>query len=472
MRKQPIVARTGSCSEFECLCRLKRRALLQAGCVSALGLGLPQLFAQRAASAESAAGPGFGRAKRCIFLFMWGGPSQLDTLDPKPGAPAEIRGEFRPISTETPGLQVSEYFRRLARVSDQVAVVRSLTHDDPAHLSSAHAALTGHLAPVPKSDAEPPSNRDTPHIGSVMARQRPAASVLPSFVTMPWKVFHPAAPGGQAPGQDGGWLGRQYDPLLVTGDPSRSDWKTPELTLLDGISTARLQHRQALLDALDVSRANLEYCANVTAMTEHQHRAFSLLGSPQIRRAFDIAQEPPNVRERYGMNIHGQCVLMARRLIEHGVRLVSVNWHNDGKYFWDTHGNNFNRLKDELIPPADQALAALVEDLHERGLLDETLIAWVGEFGRKPQITPGNAGREHWPFCYCGLLAGAGIHGGAVYGASDKHAAYPAEHPVAPQDFAATMYYALGVPADAALPDNLNRPHRICEGRAVCELFG
>jgi hypothetical protein len=205
-------------------------------------------------------------------------------------------------------------------------------------------------------------------------------------------------------------------------------------------------------------------------MTGHHARALSLLSSPEVRQAFDLAQEPAETRDRYGRNIHGQCVLLARRLIEHGVPLVNVNWHNDGKAFWDTHGNNFNRHKNDLIPPADQALSALITDLADRGLLDETIIAWVGEFGRKPQISNGS-GREHWPYCYSGLLAGGGIAGGAVYGASDKLAAYPAVNPVSPLDYAATMMHALGIPHDQVLHDSAGRPHAIYGGKPIQALF-
>jgi uncharacterized protein (DUF1501 family) len=197
-----------------------------------------------------------------------------------------------------------------------------------------------------------------------------------------------------------------------------------------------------------------------------------MLGSANVRNAFDLNQESAATRDRYGRNIHGQCVLMARRLVEHGVPLVSVNWHNDGKNFWDTHGNNFNRLKNDLIPPADMALSALIEDLEQRGMLDETLIAWVGEFGRRPQITKNNAGREHWPFCYNGLLAGGGIRKGFVYGSSDRHAAYPSTDPVSPQDYATTILHAMGFPTDDVLLDRENRPHRIAGGKVIHQLFG
>ena len=471
--------RDAACAEFRSL-HATRRAVVQAGAATLLGLGLPGLFAARAtanAATDNRQLPGFGKAKRCIFLFMWGGPSQLDTFDLKPTAPDNIRGPFKPISTKVPGLQISEHFKELAGVMDKVAVIRSLTHNDPAHLSSGHTTVTGQLAPVVRSDATPPSSRDTPHIGSVLAKLREETgkptddkSALPPFVMLPWKVFHPAAPGGQAPGQHGGWLGPAYDPLLAVGDPNKPTWQLPALQLQNGVPAERLQNRFQLLQQIDAQRQAFDELPRPAAMTAHQAKALDLLASPKIREAFDLKQESRETRERYGRNIHGQSILLGRRLLEHGVPIVNVNWHDDGKNFWDTHGNNFNRLKDDLIPPADRALTALLTDLAERGLLEDTLVAWVGEFGRKPEISNGT-GREHWPYCYSGLFAGAGISGGAIYGSSDRHAAYPATNPVSPHDYAATMLHALGIPANAVLHDRDRRPHQIYAGGPLTELF-
>ena len=454
---------------------VRRRAVLQAG-IS----GLTGLAGASGIETVMANGQQKGPAKACIFLFMWGGPSQLDTLDMKPDAPDEIRGEFKPVSTAVPGLQICEHFQQLSQRADKVAVIRSLTHNDPAHLSSAHATLTGHRARVAPSDAEPPSERDTPHLGSVLAFLRekrmfqglggPETS-LPGFVTMPWKAHHPAAPGGNAPGQHGGWLGRSYDPFLLTGDPNANNWSVPALKLSDGTSAQRLMARHRLLGTIERQQRTLADSTAGRTMSSHQARAVDFLTSSTVRQAFDLTREPDAVRDRYGRNIHGQCALLARRLVEHGVPLVSVNWHNDGRNFWDTHGNNFNRLRNDLIPPADRALAALLDDLDERGLLQDTVIAWVGEFGRRPAITRNNAGREHWPNCYSGLLAGGGIRGGAVYGSSDAHAAYPAENPVSPHDYAATVLHALGIPKDTLLFDRQNRPHRLYAGKPLHALF-
>jgi hypothetical protein len=459
------------CREFRRAHRVSRRQVLQAGSVSALGLGLGDLESRLAQARESGQNLPPRRAKACIFLFMWGGPSQLETFDLKPDAPAEIRGEFNPISTKVPGTQICEHFTGLASVTDKLAIIRSLTHDDPAHLSSGHATLTGQLAPVVKSDADPPSAKDSPHLGALVSKLRPNTNGLPSFVAMPWKAYHPAAPGGEAPGQHGGWLGSAYDGMLLGGDLNDPNWRPQGLSLPADIDLGRLESRLELLKTLDAQRANLNRSLAASSFGNHQTRAMEMIGSSSVQNAFDLSRESDATRERYGRNIHGQCVLMARRLVQHGVPLVSVNWHNDGKNFWDTHGNNFNRLKDDLIPPADRALTALLTDLEERGMLDETIVAWVGEFGRRPQISANNAGREHWPFCYSGILAGGGIRPGAVYGTSDSHAAYPESDPVSPQDFATTILHAMGLPTDIALHDREDRPHRITSGRILHELL-
>ncbi len=452
--------------------QLSRRVLLQAGGVGLFGMSrfTGQAFAQP--TSPGIAGrdsKGFGRAKRLIFMFMWGGPSHIDTFDMKPNAPAEIRGEFRPIATSASGIQICEHFQHLAPLMDRVAIIRSLTHDDPAHLSSAHTILTGHLPPVNKSDDVPPSDRDTPHIGAVLARLKSAPQGLPPFVTLPWIVSHPGAPGGKAPGQHGGWLGRSYDSFLVDGDLAHPAWRIPALTLSDGIPLTRLEHRESLLREISRQQQGLEGAA-ASRLDFDQSKAIGLLSSREVRAAFDLSAETDATRDRYGRTMHGQAVLLARRLIERDVPVVSVNWHNDGQNFWDTHGNNFPRLKDTLIPQADKALSALLTDLTERGLLDDTIIAWVGEFGRKPNINK-SAGREHHPFCYSGLLMGGGVRGGQIYGASDSTGAYPSDSPVNPRDFSATLMFALGIGPEEALPDRTGRPHALYGGLPIQAVF-
>jgi hypothetical protein len=451
--------------------RLTRRAALRVGSLGLATLTLPDLLRQaEARPASSPALPGFGQARACILIFMWGGPSQLDTWDPKPDAPEDIRGEFRAIPTSVPGIAISEHFPQLARQVHRLAIVRSMSHDDPAHLSTAHRVLTGHLAPRPKSDDIGPSPKDWPHLGAIVAKVRPVTGAMPSAVTMPWTVAHPAAPGGQAPGQHAGWLGKAYDPFRVEGDPNAPDFEVAGLGPPPGVDELRLAARRSLLEGL-AAPFDLPG-GGPSAWDGYQTRALDAIVSAEARGAFRLEGEDPRTRDRYGRHIHGQCLLMARRLVEAGVRLVTVNWHNDGQNFWDTHGNNFRQLKNRLMPPADRGFSALLDDLDARGLLDETLVVWAGEFGRTPRISRGNAGREHWPRCYSAVLAGAGVRGGMVYGASDRWAAHPARDPVSPEDLGATMLHALGIPPQTELSDPVGRPLRINDGQPLVPLFG
>jgi Protein of unknown function (DUF1501) len=446
---------------------VSRRRALQAGALALTGLGLPGLFAGRASAATSVKGS-FGRATSCILIFQWGGPSQLDTWDPKPDAPADIRGSFRAIETATPGVRISEHFPRLATQTNRLAIVRSMTHDDPAHLSTAHRVLTGHLAPTVNSDAAGPSPQDWPHLGALVARCRPSPGAIPSSVTMPWTVAHPAAPGGRAPGQNAGWLGKAYEPFRVEGDPNGPSYEVPGLGFPAGVDSSRFALRRHL--ATDLNSLPLPGRA-AGAWDAFQVKALDALSSAEARGAFRLDREDPRTRDRYGRHIHGQCLLLARRLVEAGVGLVTVNWHDDGRNFWDTHGDNFNRLKNDLMPPADRGFSALLDDLAARNLLDETLIVWVGEFGRNPRINRSAAGREHWPRCYSAALAGGGIAGGTVYGASDRWAAYPARDPVSPDDLGATILHALGIDPATTVTDAVGRPLQINNGTPILPLF-
>jgi hypothetical protein len=330
--------------------------------------------------------------------------------------------------------------------------------------------LTGHLAPTVNSDAAGPSPSDSPHLGALVARCRPSGGAVPSAVTMPWTVAHPAAPGGKAPGQNAGWLGKSFDPFRVEGDPNASSFKVAGLDLPEGVSPDRLVGRRALVTGAGPAP---DLPGRSSASWDRLHaRALDALASAEARGAFRLDREDPRTRDRYGRHIHGQCLLLARRLIEAGVGLVTVNWHDDGQNFWDTHSENFRHLKDRLMPPADRGFAALLDDLDARGLLEETLVVWVGEFGRTPRITQSNSGREHWPQCYSAALAGGGVNGGQVYGASDRWAAYPARDPVSPDDLGATILYALGIDPATELTDPVGRPLRINTGRPVLPLFG
>jgi hypothetical protein len=446
-----------------------RREAIRAGALAMTGLAMPELFRGRAMAASSTAmGPGFGRAKSCLLIFMWGGPSQLDTWDPKPDAPVQVRGDFKSIATKVPGIRISEHFPRLASQTHRLAIIRSMTHDDPAHLSSAHRLLTGHLAPRPYSDAAPPSPQDWPHLGSIVAKLHPSHGSLPASVTMPWTVAHPAAPGGRAPGQTAGWLGKTFDPMAIEGDPNVAGFEVGGLSLPTGVDLGRMTGRRSLLEHLGSPAIDGK---GPGSWSGYQGRALDSLVSAEARGAFQIEREDPKLRDAYGRHIHGQCLLLGRRLIEAGVPLVTVNWHNDGQNFWDTHGDNFNQLKNRLMPPADQGFSALLDDMSARGLLDETLVVWVGEFGRTPKTTNGGTGREHWPRCYSAVMAGGGVAPGRVYGSSDRFAAFPASDPVNPDDLGATILHALGINPAQEVEDNLGRPLRINNGRPVTSLF-
>jgi uncharacterized protein (DUF1501 family) len=447
-----------------------RREFLRAGALPLVGLGLPQLLAGRAAATTSSP----PRAKACIVLFMWGGPAQQDTWDLKPDAPAEYRGEFKPIRTNVPGIQVCEHLPRLARHADKLALLRAMTHDNVDHTVATHFLLTGRGLPRPGAALA----EDWPSYGAVLSRLGRGRGPLPPFVSMMPKV-----PNGaprfveQSHGQGAGWLGPVFDPLRIDADASRRDYRVGELSLRAEVPLSRTRRRRELLGKLDAQRRALAERAD--AAGAHQDRAFALLSSRKAVEAFDLTKEPLRVRERYGMNIHGQAVLQARRLVEAGVPLVTVFWQNDGltnvSVYWDTHNRNFIDLKTRLCPVTDQAFTALLEDLQQRGMLDETLIVWTGEMGRTPRVAqsvPGGAGagrdgRDHWARVFTAVLAGGGVKGGVVHGSSDRYAAYPATNPTAPADLAATVYHCLGVEPETTLYDRLGRPFTLCEGEPI-----
>ena len=463
------------CSDYRRARLLSRRDLLRAGSASILGLTLPRLLAAQ----QSAVGGGsrFGKAKACIVLFMWGGPAQQETWDLKPDAPAEIRGEFSPMATNVPGIQIGEHFPQLAQRTDKLCLVRSMTHTNVDHTAATSFLLTGH-PPVPGGELR----KQWPHMGAVLSKLGRGKGALPRFIN-----FRPALENDvprfveQSQGQFGGWLGPIYDPLSIDHDPSRADYHVGELKLQPELSVQRLDDRRSLLASLDEQLSAVE--GSLAAKSKNDERAYELLTSASGEQgAFDLTQEPQKVRERYGMNAHGQSVLQARRLIERGVPLVTCFWPSDGiknvSVYWDTHSRNFIDLKERLMPAADQAFSALLDDLSDRGMLDETLVLWTGEFGRTPKVGQVNSdagagkdGRDHWPGCFTSVLAGGGIRGGMVYGKSDKHAAYPAADPVAPLDLVATAYHLLGIPEDQTLPDATGRPIFIRPGKAILELL-
>jgi hypothetical protein len=453
-----------------------RREFLRAGSLSLLGLGMPEFL-----QARRQAGATRGRAKACILLFMWGGPAHQDTWDMKPGAPAEYRGPFKPIATNVPGVQICEHLPRIARQADKLAILRAMTHKDVDHTTATSFLLTGRGLPRPGASLA----EDWPSYGAVLSHLGRGAGSLPPFVSMMPKV-----PNGaprfveQSHGQGAGWLGPVHDPLRIDADASKPDYKIGDFSLRAEVPQSRTRRRQELLGQLDAQRRGLARQAETAASGSHYERAFSLLSARKAVEAFDLTREPLRVRERYGMNIHGQAVLQARRLVEAGVPLVTVFWQNDGitnvSVYWDTHSRNFIDLKTRLCPVTDQAFTALLMDLEERGMLDETLVVWTGEMGRTPRVgqsAPGGAGagrdgRDHWAQVFTSVLAGGGIKGGVVHGSSDKYAAYPATNPTAPADLAATVYHCLGIDPERTITDKLNRPMTLCEGEVIKAVLG
>lgn len=437
---------------------VNRRQWLQIGAVACAGLG--PIRSIRAAPVESMA-----PVRACILIFYQGGPSHLDTWDMKPKAPAEVRGEFRPIATAVPGLWASEHLSHLARVADRLAIIRSLHHGLTNHLPAAFTTLIGR-DPLRGDQLLVGQNvNDPPCLGSSVGRARPAAHVsIPPFVALPHRMWNEM----DVPGQSAGFLGSAHEPLQVEGDPSQADFRLPELELPSGVTRAQLEQRSSLLDTLERQR----HSGTSGQLGDYRHKAMELLGSETVRRAFDLRSEDTSMRDRYGRTRHGQSLLLARRLVEAGVRFVAVYDRKiNGTESWDTHGNNFALLKDSLLPPADRGLAALVEDLATRGLLDSTLVVALGEFGRTPRVN-GNAGRDHWPFCYNAVMAGGGARGGFVYGASDRLGAYPDLNPVTPADIAATVFWRFGLDPASEIRDRTGRPYRLADGHPIRPLFG
>jgi len=446
-----------------------RRTLLKIGGLGLAGLHLPAVLR---ADGNRARGER-PRARSIIFLNQFGGPSHHDSFDLKPDAPENIRGEFRPISTRVPGVHISEHLPRVARVTNKLCIIRSANHQMRNHNSASYYCLTG--VPPPLDDIRLRDTQDLyPAYGSTVARFRAADSNMPSFVAYP----HLLRDGSITPGQHASFLGKAYDPLFFQEDPNSPTFRLPELTLPDSLSLGRLQDRRGLLRDLDRQTRDLEGSATARGIEDYSDRAFGMLASARLRRAFDLQEEPAAVRDRYGRTTYGQGCLLARRLIEGGVRFVTVYFSsrisgaNGG---WDTHGDNFNQLKNRLLPITDLTFSALIEDLSERGLLDETLVVWMGEFGRTPRITNDNRfgpdGRDHWPQCYSVVLAGGGVHGGMVYGASDRIGAYPANNPVRPEDIAATMFHCVGINPATEVRDPLGRPLPLSTGTPISEIL-
>ena len=435
---------------------LDRRRWLRAG-----GLGLLGMNVTRLLRAGAAAPAGVTPIRSCILVFYYGGPSHLDTWDLKPDAPREVRGEFGSIATSVPGIRVGEHLPHSARVVDRLAIVRSVHHPMTNHNAAAFAALSGR-SPA-KGDLELLANdrNDPPCLGSVLSRELPERRGMPTFVALPHVMRNVV----KLPGQVAGFLGSAHDPFQVASDPNDPAFRLDELELPGDVPPDRLGRREALLRRSEGASPAHDFDA-------YRTKAVRLLHSEAVRRAFRLDGEDPRLRDRYGRTKHGQGLILARRLVEAGVRFVTVYDHevNGQLANWDAHADVFPRLKDDLLPPADRAFAALIEDLTDRGLLDSTLVIAMGEFGRTPRIN-GTKGRDHWPFCYSAVLAGGGVRGGAVYGASDKLGAYPDLDGVTPGDLAATLFWRFGLDPAAEVRDLDGRPYRLAEGRPILELF-
>jgi hypothetical protein len=474
---------------------ISRRFALQAGAIGLLGLGMDHLAALRTALAAEVPSRGEPSARSVIYIFLSGGLAQHESFDLKPDAPEAIRGEFRPIATATPGLDICEHLPRLARISGLWSLVRSLSHPSNDHSAGHHIMLTGRSDLPPGFDPNAPRPGDWPSIAAVAGAVARPRNNLPPAIVLPERLVHTT--GRTIPGQFAGTMGPRRDPWFIESSafdplaygafpefefdhqerarsPRRKTFQVPELTLPEGFGSARLAGRLDLLGHLDRQRADLDRSGPSDRLDAHREAAVSLLTDGRVRRAFDVIDSDPKTLERYGNNSFGWSLLMSRRLVEAGVRLVQVNLGNNET--WDTHGNAFPHLKDRLLPPMDRAVSALLEDLHAAGLLDSTLVVMAGEFGRTPRIShlPQHyklPGRDHWGRVQSVLFAGGGVVGGRVIGSSDKIGGHPASDPQTPESMAATIYRALGIPALAAWNDDLDRPHQVYSGDPIAGLL-
>ncbi|MCI0744486.1 MAG: DUF1501 domain-containing protein [Verrucomicrobia subdivision 3 bacterium] len=445
---------------------ISRRQLLKVGGLGLLGLNMPGLL--RAAAAKK--GPK-ARAKSVIFLFQFGGPTHIDMFDRKPEAPEAYRGPLKGMPTNVPGVHVCEGLERVAKIMDKVTLIRSMHHTMKNHNSAAYYALTGHAPPTDDQRL-----RDSlelyPAYGSVIDKLAPVREEMPTFVAYP----HVIADGSITPGQHASFLGKGHDPFFFTQDPNDSEFSLPELSLPANLSIERLESRRELQKLIDNQSRLLDYSAAARGLDAYYEKALAMLNSPRLRKAFDLAVESRQVREAYGRTTYGQSCLLARRLVEAGTKVVtvyfsaSIGGQSTESGGWDTHGFNNTRMYPIIqkyhLPITDQTLPTLINDLEDRGLLNDTLVVWMGEFGRTPKINE-NASRDHWPQCYTVLLAGGGIKRGFVYGASDKTASLPAENPVRPDDLAATIYHLLGIDPHTEVYGVGDRPLVIADGKPV-----
>lgn len=458
--------------------RVDRRQLLQAGGLGCLSLNLGGLL--RAETSAGDAPTGEPKIRSCIVIFYYGGPSHLDTFDLKPNAPAEVRGEFKPISTSVPGIQIGQHQPNTAKVMHHVAVIRSMHHTNRLHDSASTETLTGRQSPQGDREEFAPIPQFYPCHGATVSFMRRNLDIDVPHAALPW-VFHNVV---DTPCQGGGFLGTAYDPFRINGDPATVSFSAEMFSRPSDLSLQRLEQRRSLAERLatDPALNDLPESQQLKAL---YGKAIELMQSKAVAKALRIEEEPQAVRERYGLypdkppegvrevhghQLRGQNVLLARRLVEAGVPFVNVYDFRQQGQNWDSHANNFAEHKDRLLPPADKSYAALIEDLDDRGLLDSTLVVALGEFGRTPKIN-GNAGRDHWPDCYSITVAGGGVRGGTIFGASDKLGAYPVLHPVTPADLAATIYWRFGLDPHTIIQDQIGRPHRLADGKPITSLF-
>lgn len=454
---------------------IPRRKALQIGGLGMLGLTMPKLM--RGASPVKAIAP---KAKSVIFLYQFGGPSHLDTFDVKPEAPDTIRSQFGTTPSTMPGLRVNELLPKCAQVMDKVTLVHGVHHTMKNHNSASYYALSGHAPPVDDIRLQD-TNSLFPAYGSIVDRFLPkskpsAKDTLPQFVSIPYVIRD----GSITPGQRATYLGRKHDPMRVMSDPAKENFRLPELSLPAGMSSDRLADRREMQQLVNSQVSWLDDTTEARGLDAYYERALNMLTSNKVRKAFDLAAEPQAVRDRYGRTTYGQSCLLARRLVESGVKFVNVYFSSniggrsktDGG--WDTHGFDGSRMVEILpswqLPQTELTLPTLLTDLEERGLLDETLVVWMGEFGRTPKINKSNS-RDHWPSCYTVLLAGGGVKRGFRYGESDRFGAYPDSGAVRPDDLAATIFSLMGIDPATEMHDGLGRPFAISSGQVIHEVI-
>jgi hypothetical protein len=442
---------------------LRRRDFFHAGTLSLLGLGLPEWFGWKARGAADRS-----KDANCILLFLVGGPSQLDTWDMKPNAPVEIRGPYRPIKTNVAGVEISENFPRMAKHADKYAIVRSVYHTAAAVHDTGHQMMqTGRLFQ---------GGIEHPHVGCVLSKLKGPQGDVPAHVLLPRPIGNT---GGNMPhGQNAGYLGKTHDPFVLNADPSDPNFRVPDMLPPEYLSALRVDRRKNWRELVDRTVSRFETSQDARLLDSTFHQAYTLMSSQKAREAFDLSREPEAVREKYGLNRFGQSCLLARRMIEAGVRFVTINMFETvfDEITWDIHGSKpfspISCYRDLVGPMFDHAYSSLLEDLHDRGLLGNTLVVATGEFGRTPKVNPAG-GRDHWPQCWSMLMAGGGVRGGQVVGSSDEIAAMPKDRPVTPAEVAATIYHSLGIPLDHELPGAQGRPIRVVDHgtEPVRELF-